>query len=441
MSILENPIALSRSAQDLQKAWRTYCEQLARAEIDPSGPFAYRPALTEREAFREIREAPLPEELKAAWLRWAFHLADARVNGAAYAAIAEAYRVERHIVEWTSPLHVTPRELLHRALTNAEERTFFFDAFSAKVTRVQGLVFELWARRKELARRAGFENSETIEDPGMDMVAVATSLLERTRDLHRQIVPLNIAGLLERALAREDDAGWPAQLNPRSLYRLLGDDAWLHGLPVTISRLPRAIAPSSFCRGLARVGANMVDAAAPASQPFVVAHDPNGLLRRTVGALLGSLPRSPLFLSRALDLSRSRAGGQIRHFAVASLIHVRLAALACLVRAKIRSEAQLTRTEYDALSEDVIGFALPASLCGVLPRLHADSGQRLLGPLLCALWSDRLVAEYDEDWFRNPRGIAAVRERIDAVPETASTAEQAELAVNAYVNRLEQDLG
>jgi hypothetical protein len=441
MSLLENPLALSRSTQALSNAWRTYCARLARADVDPSGPFAYRPELTERAAFREIRESPLPETLKTAWLRWAFHLADARVNGPAYAALAHAHRVERHAVEWKSPLYLTPGELLHRVLSDAEERSFFFDALSARATRVQELVFELWARRTELARRAGFEDSEAVEGPGMNLTAIAEQLLERTRDLHRQLVAPNIDGLLDHALAHGADAGWPAQLNARSLSRLLGDDAWLHGLTITLSRLPRAVAPASFCRGLARVGAAMVDAAAPSNQPFVVAQDPNGLLRRTTGALIGSLPRSTAFLRHTLSLSRARAPNHSRALALSSLIHTRFSALACLVRARIRAGAIQARGDFEALSEGVVGFAFPRSLCGVVPRLHADSGQRLLGPLLSSLWNERLIADYDEDWFRNPRGIESVRESIDAVPETSVTQEYAERALAAYLTQLERDLG
>ncbi|MGC4065632.1 MAG: hypothetical protein QM784_13490 [Polyangiaceae bacterium] len=363
------------------------------------------------------------------------------MNGSSYAALAHAHRVERHSVEWKTPLDVTPSELLFRMLSNAEERSFFFDALSARTTRVQELVFELWARRTELARRAGFEDSEAIESPGIDMGTFAAQLLDRTRDLHRQLVPPTLSDLLDHALARSADAGWPAQLNARSLSRLLGDDAWLHGLPITLSKLPSAIAPASFCRGLARLGAGMVDASAPSNQPFVVAHDPNGLLRRTTGALLGALPRSAPFLRRALDLSSARARTHARALAVSSLIQTRLLALACLIRARVRTSGNQTRSEFEALSEDTFGFAFPRSLCGVVPRLHSDSGQRLLGPLLSSLWCERLVAEYDEDWFRNPRGIEAVRERIEVVPETSVTQEHAECALTTYVSQLTRDLG
>ena len=441
MTLFENPFALLQQLPQLEHACSTYYQQLQQGEIDPSGPFIGRPSLTERDAFREIRESSLPENVKNAWIAWAYRLSDARVNARSYAVLAEAYVVTRHQVEWKDPLFVTLRELWHRMLVSQGIRGFYCNALAVNAGTLTQLTKQHWARRVELARRAGYESLDAIEAPIPNPEAFAEKLLEQTDEFYSQLVPSHLEGFLDTALAKSALAGWPAKLNPRTVQQLLGDSEWLNGLNLRIHRLPAALSQASFMRALARLGQSMANAATSTRQPFVVAFDPNGLRSRTLGALFGALPQSPEFMRRQLGLSRDVANAQSRAALITGLIHVRTAALATLLRARLCRSSHEASADYEALTHRTYGFALPQSLVGLWPRIYADSGQRLLGPCIASLWQEQLVGMYDVDWFRNPRGIESVRAELCDPPESRVSLEHAEEARTSYVTNLLSNLG
>lgn len=441
MTLFENPVALNRNAAELEGACFHFRARLLKGQFDPTGPFLGQPPLTRREDFREVREAALPEALKSAWLSWAFRFADARVNAPYHAAIAEAYSAERHVVAWDHAQTFTPRELFFGVLLERGKRRLYLDTLTSVPERLQSLTLELWPRRVELAHRAGFEQLDAIEAPAPNLESLAFELLTQTAGLYQEVVPQELEGLLEAAHAHTTLSPWPAQLNPRTLKRLLGNEEWLRGLDLRVLRLPLASSPASFCRGLCRVGAAIVDASAPKSQPFVLAHDPYGLQRLQFGALLGSLPQQLAFGRRRLQLSRTDAETQSRALAKSHLIHARTQALAVVLRARLcRSPKELLQ-DYEALAHQTYGIALPLALATVLPRLHPDSGQRFLACCAAPSRTRSLVAQFDEDWFDNPRGIEAVREEASQVPQTRLGTEQAQAVVSDYVQHVVNRLG
>jgi hypothetical protein len=58
----------------------------------------------------------------------------------------------------------------------------------------------------------------------------------------------------------------------------------------------------------------------------------------------------------------------------------------------------------------------------------------LLGPVLAHRFHHFLVSEFDEDWFRNPRGIEHVRASLDQVPQRFVKFEDAKTALEATLD-------
>ncbi|HEY5960774.1 MAG TPA: hypothetical protein VIV60_29670 [Polyangiaceae bacterium] len=409
MSLFENPFVLARRVAAWSRAVSVWQKRLRSGDIDPSGPFIGTPELTERDAFREIRELTAPAPIQRAWTRWAFRLTEARVNAGVLSAIAHAYRAERHRIESPDTLEITLRELLHNTLERPAERNVWAAALSANSTTWRSLTLERAIRSDEIARRAGFANAGAIVDPVPDLKTYAERFRNATDDVYRAIVPLEFDAWLDAALALSANEGWPAQLAPRALCNLLGPRDWVHGLDLAAKELPTPIAAASFARALYQLGSALVEAAAPASEPFILAHDPYGLYRHVVGALCAGLPRSVIWQRDTLGLSRSKAVNQARSLLISQLIYARccglsiaLDELACLHRPSFERD-------FPELCEHWLGFVLPLGFAGVLPQLRANAGQRFFGPMLAARLTDELVTQYDEDWYRNPRGIEAVR--------------------------------
>jgi hypothetical protein len=441
MSLFEDPISLDRTVEQLSLACKNYDARLMQGDIVYSGPFTHTPQLTTRDAFREIREAPLPESLKRAWLKWAFYLTDARVNASHRAAIVELYRVTRHKIEGLAPDELTLRELLHRTLTQRGERGFYFNAFVENALPCATRISELWARRVEVARRGGFANLDEIETPTTDIEGLAEQFLNLTDDIYAELVPQSLEGLLDCALAIEALDGWPGKLTPRTLRSLLGSEDWLSGISLRILRLPQPYTATSFCRALARVGAAIIDARAKGQVSFVVSNDPSGLARRQFGALLGSLPQNGNYLRRSLGLSPHESERQARLLTISALIRARTSALSLLLRQKLCRSARECFGEYTALFHRTFGFATAAPIVGVFPRLHSDGAARFLGPALARELHTQLVTSFDEDWFRNPRAIESLSDDLSHPPATTIERAAAERAVSALAQSFAMRLG
>jgi hypothetical protein len=440
MTLFENPIQLAKQARDLYAAVCQWQYRLRLGDIDETGPFIGKPPLTERDAFRVIAELSEPVPIKQAWTRWAFRLTEARVNAQLLAAMAQAYRVELHQLEQPEPVETTLWELLHRTLNRPNERLLWVSALSVNTRRLRRVALELPARQNEIARRAGFTSAAELTAPAEDLPGWAERLLLATDDVYRDLIPHEFAPWLDAALAISADRGWPAQLNPRTLQPILGSREWLDGLELPPRAIPAPIAASSFARGLYQLGSAMHAAAMPKQEPFVVANDPYGLYRHTLGCLCAQLTSSTQWQLDVLSLSRPHAAKQARAMLVSQLIYARTSALAVLLWDRSCQSASSANRDFEELSHRALGFAMPLGLCGVIPRLHVDAGQRLVSQWLASRWRRNLIAEFDEDWFRNPRGIEAVRERLSRVLPTSVDKQELSTSLDAFVTDLQEAL-
>ncbi|HMA92438.1 MAG TPA: hypothetical protein VKP30_07115 [Polyangiaceae bacterium] len=437
MDLFENPIALAREVSGLHRAVIHWQHRLRRADMDDSGPYLGKPALTTRDAFRQIRELSEPPLVRQAWERWAFFLTEARINAPLIATMAHAYRVEQHPVEHAELERLSLRELLHRTLSRPAERERWADHFGVSTSRPRRLAIEQVVRRDEIAKRAGYSNSDELTAPGLNLAECAERVLKATDLLYRELVPTRFDAWLDAALAIAADRGWPAQLTPRTIQSLFEAPEWFDGLDLPTRHLPAAIAASSFARGLYELGRAMVQASASARDLYVMAHDPYGLSRHQFGALCAHLTTQEVWQTRQLQLSKDVARRQARAMLVSELIAVRCAALALLVALRIRDSGSGLGSDYQEMSTRCLGFALPRGFAAVLPRLRANTAQRLVAKCLATRWSRRLVAEFDVDWFRNPRAIVSIRDQLARTQRIAPEPDELWSSVDEYARDFE----
>ena len=440
MTLFENPIQIANQVRDLNQAVARWQQRLRQGDIDESGPFIGKPELTERDAFREIAERPEPEPVKRAWARWAFRLTEARVDARLLANAAHAYRVELHVLDQPERLEITLAELWNRTLTRPLERRLWLDFLNANGTRLSRLSLEVPSRYDEIARRAGFADAAFLLAPASNMAEWAERLLVATDDIYRELVPSDAASWFDAALALTADQGWPAQCSPRSVQHLLGRREWFDGLELPRRTLPSAIAGSSFARALYQLGTALQHAALPRQAPFVVAGDPYGLYRHTVGWLCAQLTTSARWQMDVLGLARTRALAQARAMGVSHLIASRSAALGVLLWDGARGGSAAATRDFEALSHRALGHALPIGLAGFVPRLRADAGQRLIGQWLAAHWARELIAQFDEDWYRNPSGIEAVRDRLSRILPTSVEKDEVANSLATFAAELHNQL-
>lgn len=294
-------------------------------------------------------------------------------------------------------------------------------------------------RRAEALRRlpADADAFEIPCDPPGALVDVAEALLRRTEPLLER-APGRSHDVLAESVGRSLDAGWPARLAPRWIEELFRPTKLTEGLRIELGPLPRALGASSFARALAAFGAALVDADAPPSAPFALAHPPFDLRRARRAALFGSLPAEPVFGVRALGLGVGRARDQGRAIARALLVHLRVAAARVLLRGVLTLPEHPRAQRFEERTAEALGDPIPPALVGVVPQLRPSDPTTLIGALLAARDRRELRERFDDDWFRSPHAARAIREEDSALPASPRTSkEELSLGLDALILALE----
>ena len=412
----EDPLDWDRQVQNDHQLVEQYRLALRVDPLaaDPSGPFIGVPFVTTRAAFAKIRELPEGLPLRGPLLRWAFRLAEARVNAELEQHLAVAWHSEVIVLDSPRPVHTTRANLLMRVVRDAAARGTWLQLLGDQLQGMTEATSLLWQRREELAKRAGFENlaAATGAVPGLEAHVNRWLQQFRASTPHsRQPDPI---GYFETALAMSASRGWPAHLTAESVASLLGPREWLRRT-VREPRWPQLIGPTSFMRALFELGRELAFAWAASTHPFVMAHSAGGQAQHRLGYLLASLPLNVEWQKRALGLRNDQAREQVRTLANALTCH---AAWLC-IKVRLARAAGLSTSELRlAYVQDLIetfGFELPKTFAGQLPRLDFDDVHRLVG-----LWSalsdhERLRSSFDIDWFRNPRAIESLLEQSAAI--------------------------
>jgi hypothetical protein len=159
------------------------------------------------------------------------------------------------------------------------------------------------------------------------------------------------------------------------------------------------------------------------SLPFVLAHDPFELEASVWGALFALLPLGESFAVRRLGVARARLADHRRSLGRVLMLSAREAALRALLRGPALAGSATARRLFPELVHRALGISVPEHAAGALFGPRANAFQRAAAFPLAAELDARLTETHDEDWYRNPRAVAELREgaqrapEIDAVPE------------------------
>lgn len=419
-----DPLKVDREIAEAARSQSLDVRALGEGQAPDSDPFFSRRLVTTRTAFHAVNELASNDPLREPLRRWIYRLTEHRINRAAMVRASHERYVEEHVVSEPVRAKITLSKMMERALSEPPRTRTWLDSFLRKSETLGGAVSVLWERRREVATRMGLSGPDEIEAPGTSAVREAQEFLERTDDVLADFAGSDAESWIDVGLGRAAWEGWPRHLLPRTMLDFFRETDLFRSVDLDPGRLPSAFAPSSFVRAFLRVGAAWVDATAPRDQPFVVAHDPYGLRRRTIGALFGLLPTSRPFARRALGVDPSRMSAHLRALSGVWLVGARLAALRVLLRPHALEGRRSFRNAYEEETRRALLTPLPGSAAGALVRLHADDIQRFAGLLLAAALAERLTNEHDEDWYRNPRAIELLRDdsRLSPVPTTTDEA-------------------
>lgn len=405
------------------------------ARVAPRARAAYRALRTGREVRLTVPEVLRdPETLErlasdksdpiaAPLLRYLYWLELMRRALPAEGERVRRYRAEHHALDKPLAGHFTWRELLGHALRDAARRPALLEVMCERGDALRDAGSRLFELRAEWTHFNGRSRAE-LELPHPDVPEQALGFLRDSADAFSSLELRDLSMVLEASLAHAAADGWPRQLSLRSLNDLLSSSDWLSGLRLDVGSFPAPLSAASFLRGFLHLGSAWTEALASAEQPFCIAHDPFGLARATHGALFALVPLAPPFLKRQLGLGKERATGHARALSQSWLIFARLLALRVLLAEPALAGSGALREAFSEHGAKTLGFEPPPEAAGLLCRPRVADAQRLAGVLLAATRATELGAEYDDDWFRNPRAIEQLRAEARQPPATTCSTEQ-----------------
>jgi hypothetical protein len=433
-------VRLDRQLRTDASVWRRWRRRLPQGVTEVDDPFVRMPSVT-RQTFLAVRDRPEHDPLRAPISRWLQRLLDDKANRVVITRESAARALLLHPIDVPERASLSLSAMLERALSDGPRRRAWLACFLERGGQAAELARLHAERRAEVVHRLGQGSSLESTAPCENVEELARAWLGRTDDAFSDYRSSDFAELIELGLALEASGSAPARLSADVLAGLFRGTRLFDGLRLDLGQLPPALAPASFLRALARLGAAFADAAAPRDQPFSIAHDPFGLERFTRGALFASLPLSPPFAKRALGVSGGRARDHARALARSLLIETRARALRVVLRAPAFEGARSFGIAFEELTERSFGARLGPEHAGLLLRLAADDAQRFVGWLLAASKANALTEAHDEDWFRNPRASEQLRAEAALPPAVVASPEALEAGARALADRFLLCLG
>jgi hypothetical protein len=373
--------------------------------------------------------------------KWLYRLTDARVNATIRRQIARFWRSERVHIESPLRIETTRSELLIRVLRDSRGRSFWLSALQDQLGGATEATSELWQRKEELARRAGFQGVLSVIDPISGMNMLVDTWLALSEAISFEVLPRELSPRIDVASAGDACQGWPTRISSRSMIGLMGSPAWTARASVRRPDWPRLLGPTSFLRAVHRLGQELARACAPTTYPFAIANDPWHLPEYKLGCLLASLALNEDWQRRVLGLPKDHAKSQARALSRSVLQASRDLCLKVRLREAAIQSANVLRSTFVEQSAAVFGFESPELFAGQLPRIRCDDAQHLLGLWLGLTDHACLIQTFDEDWYRNPRAIATVLGQLSEINELPAAPklidEQLPIAARWLVTRLE----
>jgi hypothetical protein len=416
LDILRLDRDIARAARAERGWWRTLREDPRRAAEEAwFEPVRH---VTTRTTFQEVQALSAEDPLREGLLAWVQRLAVTRIAREPILAAAMTWGEPTLQLQEPEPGLHSVRGIVHRVLTASEsaERRAWLDALARCSVPMLDREKTLRQATEEITSRLGVTAADARAP--LERAAVVTEaeqFLRRTRDVAGALSSRDehLADLVATLVARDVPGVWPTKPDARWLFDLFQGTPLLQGLTLDLGPTPAPLGGASFMRTLARFGAAYARAAVLGRAPFVVTSDSTELHPMRRGALLASLAVDPVFLRKRLGLSREAAGAACRALAFTTLATLRLAAAQTIVDVASASATTLAEAIEDALQARV-----PPELAATLPRIDPRAPLRFVGALVARADADELRADFDDDWFRNPRALTSLRER-DAAPRAA----------------------
>jgi hypothetical protein len=414
------PLELSREIGEVAARVRRSRRRLAAGRLSDDDPFFAGRIVAGKRAFEAVRTLAPSDPLRSSPERWVYRLAEERIDQPWILEVArERHEVEHGIAD-PERARMTLSAILGRVLGEAPRRNAWFASYVRASGDLGGAVARLWERRAEIASRMGIGDPDAIESAGAAVTRQAEQWLARTSDAFVEVAG-EPSRFFDVALGADASEGWPRHISPAMLSDLFRDTSLLRDVDLDPGELPAAFAPASFLRALCRIGAAWADATAPTDQPFVIAHDPYGLRRRTAGALFGGMPVNRSFAGRALGVDASRWREHRRALYGVVLVESRARALRVLLRRAALAGTRTFRESFEARVADAFRLNVPPSAAGALWMPRVDDEQRFAGLLLAAREALNLRNVHDDDWYRNPRACEQLRDEAKRPPAHEAT--------------------
>lgn len=425
------------------EAWRRRMAELSAitAPLDPTTDLAARELATSPlpeslvheeilHAVREHGEDPIAADLRP-WLEtlWLEHkVFDARVEEAV------AWGRGREVRGRTE---LTSARQLRRETIGAAHRSIRERAAVDWETVAESLGE---AALRVLERRLEFGASI-----GSDCRALATPDVTRSQPTSRESAALLAEAMLrstdEVAAEARSDAwaetlhasmittsrqGWPVRPSARWIRAVLGSDDWARGLRLGPLKIPASFGAASYARSLGSFGMRVLEASRPSALPLALHQHPLGIRKHSRRALFASIVAETAFARKVLGLAPGPSRDHRRAVAFGFVTSLRVDALRVLVAEALRDGVSKAREAYRELAHRVLGHDIPGTLLGVVPTLRTGDGAALIGTVVASLERRELVDRHDEDWFRNPRALAELRD-ADGRPRGEATVSESSL--------------
>jgi hypothetical protein len=404
---------IARAARAERAFWRTLRDDAKRAADDAW----YEPVrhVTTRTMFQEVSALPSTDPLREGMLGWIHRLALTRIARGPIVAVARARQDPTLRLEKPEPGPHSVRTVVRHVLAEQERAKAgaWLEGLAASPSPLLGHEKALREARQEISERLGLADPSSL-DP-FDRAVVAEEgeqLLRRTGDLAGTLFSPaeDLAGLVGQLVARDVPGVWPTKPDARWLFAQFQGTPLFQGLTIDLGPTPEALGSASFARALARLGAAYARSAVLGRAPFSASSDPSDVHPLRRGALFAALAADPFFLRKHVGLSRDAAAAASRALGATFLAAARLAAVGVTVDVGSASANAIAEAVEDALKVRV-----PPELSGVFPRPSLRAAERLTASLLARADMIELRSAFDEDWFRNPRGLLHLRE-LDATP-------------------------
>ncbi len=437
--MLEDPLGIDRELRSVARSLESFRAAL-RAGRGEDHAFELSGRRVSRELISELADN-LADPLAPALLRTAAHLFEEHALASLHVRHAAAFRVVRHPLDLPERGEFTLRAVLGHALADTKgQRSAWLRILFERAERATELALRRAEQRAEARASLAERVPAVFFEGSASVLEVAHRFLDASRSAFATLGVETLADVLGVGLGRDSRAEWPTRVTARSVAELFREGRFAEFVAEAPDFAIPSLGASSFLRALFRFGAALKSGLTGDRGPFVLARDPYGFDRATFGALFALLPVNDAFARRALGVGANAAADHRRSLARVLLVASREAALRALLHDASFSGRSALERAYAEQSYEALGVELAPVGLGVAFTPRPSDPARLAGLFVATEHAARLVAEHDEDWYRNPRAVEEIRESGRLPAATTPAPEALESGSRALVRLIEAAL-